>query len=115
MAKKNSKFKVEKNEEIIYEGAANFCVTGSYFHSILGDAVLTDKRFIFKSDKKLTKIDTGLEINLEDIDFVSKTGVPLLTRSLYVSCSKNKGKNYRFNVYSLSKWLKAFEGALNKN
>lgn len=112
--KNNSVFKLNKGEKEIYSGHVNMCSSDSYFHAIMGDAVLTDKRFLFKSDLKLTKLDRRLEIAVGDIDFVSKTGVPFFTRSLYISCSKNTGKNYRFNVYALSKWLKAFNSVIIK-
>lgn len=108
-------FKLNKGEEIVYSGHANMCISPeSYFHAIFGDATLTTKRFLFKSDLKLTKADKRLEINVEDIDFVSKTGVPFFTRSLYISCSSHTGKNYRFNVYSLTKWLKGFNCVIDK-
>lgn len=112
--KSKAVFKLDKGEKEIYSGHVNMCSTMSYFHAILGDAILTNKRFIFKSDLTLTKIDKRLEIDVGDIDFVSKTGVPFFTRSLYISCSKNKGKNYRFNVYSLSKWIKSFNSVVVK-
>lgn len=114
MKNKGEIFKLNKDEKIIYSGHVNMCSSNSYFHAIMGDAVLTDKRFLYKSDLKLTKLDRRLELKVEDIDFVSKTGVPFFTRSLYISCSKNTGKNYRFNVYALSKWLKAFNGVIKK-
>jgi len=111
---KKAIFKLDKGEKEVYSGHVNMCSTNSYFHAILGDAILTNKRFIFKSDLKLTKIDKYLELKVEDIDFVSKTGVPFFTRSLYISCSKNTGKNYRFNVYALSKWIKSFNSVIVK-
>jgi len=107
-------FKLNNDEKIIYSGHVNMCASDSYFHAIIGDATLTDKRFLFKSDLKLTKIDKRVEINVKDIDFVSKTGVPFFTRSLYISCSTNTGKNYRFNVYSLTKWIKAINSVIKK-
>lgn len=108
MAKKKNIFKLEKDEKEIFQGAVNFCFTGRYDHATMGDAILTDKRFLFKSDLTLTKDDKFVQIFVKDIDFVSKTGIPLLTRSLYISCSTNTGKNYRLNVYSFKKWKKAF-------
>lgn len=115
MAKKKNIFKINNDEKVIYSAHVNMCNSDSYFHAVLGDAVLTDKRFLFKSDLKLTKIDQRLELNVEDIDFVSKTGIPFFTRSLYISCSKNTGKNYRFNGYSLSKWIKSFNLVIKGN
>lgn len=116
MAKKNKNiFQLDKGEKVIYGAHVNMCNSDSYFHAVMGDAVLTDKRFLFKSDLKLTKMDQRLEIKVEDIDFVAKTGIPFFTRSLYISCSKNTGKNYRFNVYSFSKWIKSFNLVIKGN
>lgn len=112
MKKNKCIFKIGKDEKVIYSAHVNMCNSDSYFHAVIGDAILTDKRFLFKSDLSLTKIDQRLELNVEDIDFVSKTGVPFFTRSLYISCSKKTGKNYRFNVYSLLKWIKSFNLAI---
>lgn len=108
MGKSKAIFKLKKGESVVFQAHANFCATGKYSHAILGDALLTDRRFLFQSDLKLTRVNQSFEISLSDIDFVCKTGIPLLTRSLYISCSTHTGKNYRFNVYSLRKWLKAF-------
>lgn len=115
MAKQKGKiFKVKKDETVVYEGKANYCFTGHYAHAIMGDAMLTDKRFLFKSDLTLTREDKYLEIPIEEIDFVSKTGIPLLTSSLYISCSSHTGKNYRVIVYHMKKWLNAFQKVLSK-
>ncbi len=106
--RKMAAFKLRKGETLLKKGLMDYCVTGGYGHAAMGESYLTDERFFFSADLKSGEYLT-VEIPLSEINAVGRMGVPLLTRSLYVIAD---GRQYRFNVFLIFRWLCAIKKAL---
>ncbi len=101
-------FHLKKGETLIKKGMMDYCVTGGYGHAAMGDAWLTDRRFYFAADVRRTGHQLVVEIPLNEINEVTKTGVPVLTRSILVVAD---GRPYRFNVFPMGGWIRAITRA----
>lgn len=110
MSKKRYRFRIQKGETVLKKGMMDYCVAGGYGHAAMGDACLTDTRFYFGAELGRTGEYLSLEIPLADINLVTKTGIPFLTRSLLIVAD---GRSYRFNVFPKGGWLRAIRRAVD--
>ena len=92
---KQARFHIKNSETLIKKGMMDYCLTGGFGHSVMGDAYLTDRRFSF-------------ELSLTEVDAVEKVGIPVLTRSLSINAG---GRRYRLNVFPMQGWIKAIRRA----
>lgn len=104
---KKYRFHLQKGETLIKKGAMDYCITGKFTHSAMGNVWLTDKRFYFGADLKSGDY-LYFEIPLEEINEVGKVGIPVLTRSIQLTTD---GRKYRLNVFPMGGWLKKIRAA----
>jgi len=97
---KQARFHIKNSETLIKKGMMDYCLTGGFGHSVMGDAYLTDRRFFFGAEIKRT----GEYISFE----LEKVGIPVLTRSLSINAG---GRRYRLNVFPMQGWIKAIRRA----
>lgn len=107
--RKMARFKLQKEETLIKKGMMDYCVSGGFWHSVMGDAWLTDRRFYFGADLKSGEY-LHFELPLPEIDEIAKKGIPLLTRSILIVSG---GRSYRLNVFPIHGWLKNLKKAVN--
>lgn len=105
---KRAKFHLKKGESLLKKGMMDYCMAGTYGHAAPGDAFLTNLRFYFVARLHGSGEYLTLEIPLADINYVAKTGIPILTRSMLIVAD---GRPYRFNVFLMGRWIKAVRGA----
>ena len=106
--RKMARFKLKNGETLIKKGMMDYCVTGGYGHSAMGDAFLTDQRFYFSADLKSGEF-LYFELPLGEIHEIKKTGIPVLTRSILLIAD---GRPYRLNVFPMRGWLKKLRTAV---
>ncbi len=100
---KQARFHIKNSETLIKKGMMDYCLTGGFGHSVMGDAYLTDRRFFFGAEIKRTGEYISFELSLTEVDAVEKVGIPVLTRSIVIITDE---KRYRFNVFPIGGWLK---------
>ncbi len=105
---KQARFHIKNSETLIKKGMMDYCLTGGFGHSVMGDAYLTDRRFFFGAEIKRTGEYISFELSLTEVDAVEKVGIPVLTRSLSIIAG---GRRYRLNVFPMQGWIKAIRRA----
>lgn len=106
---KKARFRLKKGETLLKKGMMDYCMAGGYGHAAMGDMFLTDTRLYFGAELKRSGEFLTLELPLKDINEVTKTGIPVLTRSLLVIAD---GRPYRFNVCPMGGWIRAIRRAV---
>ena len=107
--RKMARFKLQKEETLIKKGMMDYSATGGFWHSVMGDAHLTDRRFYFGADLKSGEY-LYFELPLSEIQEIKKTGIPLLTRSILIVSGD---RSYRLNVFPMRGWLNKLKTAVN--
>lgn len=105
--RKMSRFRLKNGETILKQGAMDYAPAGTFAHSLMGNATLTDTRLHFAADERSGYYHT-FEIPLADIIEIGKVGIPVLTRSILIITD---GQKYRFNVFPMGGWLKKLREA----
>lgn len=81
--RKMARFKLQRGETLLKKGMMDYCVSGGFWHSAMGDAWLTDRRFYFGAALKSGEY-LYFELPLSEIAEITKKGIPLLTRSILI-------------------------------
>ena len=102
-----SRFRLKKGEILVKQGGIDYAPAGTFAHSMMGYAYLTNERLHFDSDGRSGYYLT-FEIPIADIIEIGKTGIPVLTRSLSIIAG---GRRYRLNVFPMQGWIKAIRRA----
>ena len=100
--RKMSRFRLKKGEILVKQGGIDYAPAGTFAHSMMGYAYLTNERLHFDSDGRSGYYLT-FEIPIADIIEIGKTGIPVLTRSIVIITDE---KRYRFNVFPIGGLLK---------